>query len=509
MINKLFNKSTIIYAGILLLLSVLISLSNYIRIPIDNLKDGLAYLVHAIVLISGVFGFLYFLSVNRIIFSIFLGPALFLFMISAYLLYFQNVILTSAILDVSLNTEWKVSREYLNSRLVMGLLLLIVPVILIYVYRIRNKRIFKQKKYFHFAFAILLMMPVYLVNTLRINTYFYRAPLTIYSSVDEYVKIKNVRLEKKSEIGLDAETEACDSLKVILIIGESVRNDHLTINGYSKNTTPGLIQDGVIPLPKMRSLYSYTAASLPQLLTRSDSLKDEREYTERSFISVFNRCNYNTYWIANQTPDYTYYDLAKEANYYTNVSVENSAYSDKLWTDQNILDELQRIRFHDDEKELIVLHTIGSHWYYQYRYPAEFSKFKPTLKSRSIYHNTPEEIINSYDNTILFMDYFVSKVIESYEDKTAIVIFLSDHGELLGEDGNWLHAIDHDQLYNSACFIWMSEKYKTSYNYKYEALLHNSNTNWTTSFLFHSILSAGEIQTDIMYEDLNVFSIPK
>nr|WP_319401902.1 sulfatase-like hydrolase/transferase [uncultured Carboxylicivirga sp.] len=470
------------------------------------MKDGVAFLAHAFILILGVFGFMYFLSINRIVFSLFLGPVLLLFLISAYLLYFQNVLLTSAILDVSLNTEWKVSREYLNTYMIVGLLILMVPVVFIYIYRWKNKKIFNQKKFIHFAFAILLMIPVYLINNIRINTYFYRVPLNIYSSIDEYVKIKNVRLEKKSEIGLDVETEACDSLKVILIIGESVRNDHLTINGYSKNTTPCLIQDNVIPLPRMRSLYSYTAASLPQLLTRADSINDKREYTERSFISVFKRCNYNTYWIANQTPDYTYYDLAKEANYYTNVSVENSAYSDKLWTDQNILDELQRISFHDDQKELIVLHSIGSHWYYQYRYPANFSKFKPTLKSRSIYHNTPEEIINSYDNTILFMDYFVSKVIKSYEDKTAIVIFLSDHGELLGEDGNWLHAIDHDQLYNSACFIWMSEKYKTSYKHKYEALLHNSNTNWTTAFLFHSILSAGDIKTEVINKDLDVFS---
>lgn len=505
MIKLLFNKSTTLYIGILVVFSILICSSNYFRIPIDNVQDGIAYLIHGLILIAGVLGILYALSLNRLIFSIFFGPVLFLFLLSAYLLYYQNIILTSAIIDVTLNTEWNVTREYVNNGLILGIVILIIPVVFVYVLRLRNRQILSRKKYIHLVFSVLLMVPVYTVNAIRNNTYLFRAPLTIYSSVDEYLKIREVALAKKSEVAFDAQSGQADSLKVILIIGESLRNDHLGINGYSKNTTPELLKLDIIPLQHMRSLYSYTAASLPQLLTRADSLNDQRRFNEKSFISIFNRCNFKTTWIANQTPDYTYYDLAKEAEFYKNVSIENTSYSDKHWTDQNILNEIKNISADSGDKELIVLHSIGSHWYYEYRYPKQFSNYEPTLKSRSIYHNTEQEIINSYDNTVLFMDYFVSNVIKRFDDKNAILLFVSDHGELLGEDGNWLHAIDHDQLYNSAGFIWMSDKYKMRNKDKYESLLSNTNKNWTTSFLFHSILCAGNIQTNSVLDSQNIF----
>ncbi|TIH01871.1 hypothetical protein D0S45_21020, partial [Marinifilum sp. JC120] len=120
---------------------------------------------------------------------------------------------------------------------------------------------------------------------------------------------------------------------------------------------------------------------------------------------MFKQCGFDTYWFANQTPDYTYDGIAKSVDHYIPTSVMSSVYSDKLWTDENILEVFDSKISKSTKQKLIVLHTIGSHWYYNYRYDDRFKKFIPVSNSRSIHHNTSEELINSYDNSILYMDY--------------------------------------------------------------------------------------------------------
>lgn len=333
-----------------------------------------------------------------------------------------------------------------------------------------------------------------------------RVPFVVAGSISEYIEIRESNSMVRQDVGSDAISSCDDTLSVVLVIGEALRNDHLGINGYHRNTTPNLQKLNVIPVTNMRSLYSYTAASVPQLLTRADSLDDARRFEEKSFISIFNMCGFSTEWIANQTPEYTYNVLAKEAQCFVNVSIRNTAYSDKLWTDQNIIDQLKVSDAFKKPKNLVVLHSIGSHWYYNYRFPQEYEIYKPIAKSRSVNHNSPDHLINSYDNTVVFMDYFVSNVIAKIENKNAILIFLSDHGELLGEDGNWLHATDNEVLYDAGCFVWMSEKYKARNPDKYKDLLLNVKNKWDTSFLFHSILSAANISSSVIDEDLNIFN---
>ena len=91
------------------------------------------------------------------------------------------------------------------------------------------------------------------------------------------------------------------------------------------------------------------------------------------------------------------------------------------------------------------------------------------------------------------------------ENKTALLIYISDHGELLGEDGKWLHAIDHAALKHPAGLIWLSDDYIAKYPAKQQALLHSQNQNWRTDFLFHSILSGANLPSKAISNDLNIF----
>ncbi|MDB4335075.1 sulfatase-like hydrolase/transferase [bacterium] len=507
--KKIFTRENIIFLAILFLISFLIGLSNYLRLPINNIQDALAFIIHGIILIGSVFGILYILSINRYIFILTFGPVLFLASIASWSLYVPNIPISAAIIDVMINTEWNVTREYLTPNMIIYFLFFISIIALIYYIRLRTKKIFQKASLLHYLIATLIIAPGWYVNHKRSNTISRRVPFSMITAFEGYLQIKDARSQERTAIGIDAHTNKDDSLIVILVLGESVRNDHLGLNGYHRNTTPKLNEIGIIPLPKTKSLYTYTGVSVPQILTRADSLHPERAYSEKSIIDIFNRCNFDTYWFANQNPEPSYYSFAKSCKHLIQTSLNSDEYSDKQWTDQNILSVFSQSIQPTDKQKLLVLHTIGSHWYYNYRYPDTFRKHLPITQSRSIGHNSPQEIINSYDNTILFMDYFISEIVNHMKHNNCILFYLSDHGELLGEDDQWLHAMEHQVLHDAASFIWMSDKYKQLNPEKEKALILNKESEITTSFLFHSILDAASIQTQVKDSLQNVFYYSK
>ena len=133
---------------------------------------------------------------------------------------------------------------------------------------------------------------------------------------------------------------------------------------------------------------------------------------------------------------------------------------------------------------------IGSHWFYNSRYPESFKKFKPTATSKYLKSSSKEEIINSYDNTILYLDWFLHQLIERVkkQNQTSLIIYLSDHGEILGEDNKWLHAQNHISSQNPAMLVWYSENFAKKFPKNIINLKKNQFKSLSTDFLFHSIL---------------------
>ena len=133
---------------------------------------------------------------------------------------------------------------------------------------------------------------------------------------------------------------------------------------------------------------------------------------------------------------------------------------------------------------MYILHTIGSHWYYNNHVPDKAVYFQPTTTNKVVTGNSIEQLVNSYDNTIRYMDYFLDSVISTFENEKAIVIYQSDHGEALGEDGVFLHANDAPFAKNPACVIWYSDSYAKAYPEKIKALVANKDKRYRTDYLF-------------------------
>lgn len=182
-------------------------------------------------------------------------------------------------------------------------------------------------------------------------------------------------------------------------------------------------------------------------------------------------------------------------------------YNFDKWLDVELVPDIHALlNSHADRKKLMVIHSIGSHWWYRSHYPDSLALFKPETDSRVISELSREQIINSYDNTILATDDFLGKVIDCLRDRNAVLIYISDHGEALGEDGNYLHANDFPELHNPACLVWCSERYARLYPHRVYALERNRAMDWSTDAIFHSVADAAGMESDAVVSNQSFFS---
>ncbi|MBR5147523.1 MAG: phosphoethanolamine transferase, partial [Bacteroidales bacterium] len=292
----------------------------------------------------------------------------------------------------------------------------------------------------------------------------------------------------------------------VFVIGESLRSDHLQINGYERETTPYLVkEDNIVMLTDIYTEACFTHTSVPHIMTQADSLNPQKAYNEQSFVTIFNNAGFRTTWIANQESVSTYAYFMNECDTLIYVNGSKSVYTFDKWLDEDILPYLEDELQDSNPTQLHIVHSIGSHWWYNSHYTDEFERYKPVVMSRVVSSNTQEEMINSYDNTILYTDYFIKNTIDLIRDKKAILVYLSDHGESLGEDGYFLHGTDRPELHYPAAFVWYSDKYAQSFPDHIDNLKKNSGKRYRSDYLFHSIIDAADITTEYKNPQLSIF----
>lgn len=486
-------------------------LPDFIDNPISGFKGFLITTFHWGLICFATFFLICLIAVNKYIFS-FLFPLLSLTgAVLGFYRYAFKATLTPMIVDAALNNDYGTTMDLISVELVIFVITsLIISVLFV---RFRFKKIELTKPYWHLLIALTGLFLLFSFNTRVKASIIQRFPYNIFYSLSEYSKLRSAlsqeRIDFDPYFSCD-NIDNSDSLTIVLVIGESARADHFSLNGYHRKTNFRLEKrNNLISLPNMYSEYTYTNRSIPHMLTRADSVNENLAFTESSFISLFNKCGYRTEWISNQDPADSYIYFMNECDTIIYAHPEKSVYNYNEWIDEDLLPFVGNTMLKKFPKNLFILHTIGSHWYYNNHFTKEFETYKPITRSRIISQNSPEEIINSYDNTIVYTDYFLDKIIEKLEKKNALMIYISDHGEVLGEDGMWLHAGDHTVSKNTACLIWFSDEYATRNPEKTEALNQHKNKKWRTDFLFHSILSAAEIPTAVIKKDMDVFSLKK
>ena len=183
--------------------------------------------------------------------------------------------------------------------------------------------------------------------------------------------------------------------------------------------------------------------------------------------------------------------------------------------DEILLQGLQEkiSRFTNDG--VIVLHQKGSHGpaYYQ-RYPEAFKKFIPECATNQVQDCPREQIINAYDNSILYTDYFLSQVIHFLQKNSSqyntVLLYMSDHGESLGENGIYLHGLPYkiapDTQIHIPFIMWLSPEFASNFNIDTACLKQHSNEAYSHDNLFHSVLGMLDIQTGEYDAELDIFN---
>ena len=335
-----------------------------------------------------------------------------------------------------------------------------------------------------------------------------RMPYTVYHSLKTYMDMRRELSVVRTTYDDTPAVRHDNAPDVFVVIGESLRADHLPMNGYGRNTLPLMSRDTIlVSYPNIVSDSYYTHACVPMIMTDNDSLRRDNAFTEQSFIPLFRKAGYETVWFANQDLSESFAVFAHEADTLVYCNNVMSVYNFSNYLDTDILplyDSWHGGR-RGDKPELAVFHTIGSHWWYKSHYPDAEGNFKPELDSHDVGSATHEQIINSYDNTILATDRFLAALVDRLRDRNAIMIYVSDHGENLGEHGEYLHVNGYEETRRPACMIWFSEEYARNFPDKADAIRRNRFVDGNTDRIFHTVIDAASLQTDAYTPSRSLF----
>ncbi len=323
----------------------------------------------------------------------------------------------------------------------------------------------------------------------------------------EEVKASHEKL-KDFSFGLQPK-ENNDEETYVLVIGETARWKNFGINGYHRNTTTNL--------SKVQNLVSYshfvtqanlTSNSIPLILTRADASNKEIANNEKSISEAFSEAGFYTSWISDQIITPFQERIIETCNH--------SAILSKDITLSNILDEdllvsLDTLLDQKSPKKFIIIHTLGSHFRYFLRYPMTFQIYQPEFDNSmdflSITAENKNLLVNSYDNSIAYTDYFLSSVIKTLDKKCNVwsMIYLSDHGENIFDDERniVLHGslVVTDYEVHIPFFVSYSDAYQEKYPNKVQNILNNKDKNTSSDVVFHSLLDMADIPSNNVFAD--------
>lgn len=326
--------------------------------------------------------------------------------------------------------------------------------------------------------------------------------------------------ERSSSFKFGARQERAADLPqvVVMVIGESSRYDRWSLNGYKRETNPLLKQEAnLVSLADMVTAVSATRLSVPVILSRKPATQSlEAGFSEKSFISAYKEAGFKTWWLSNQM-SFGQFDtpvsvFAKEADV---VQFMNpGGYTDQSSLDAVMLDPLRLAMNDAAPRKLIVLHSLGNHWNYSHRHPREFDKWRPSLfgvKNPAFTDRAQKAAMNnSYDNSILYTDWFISSVIRSLKEHAALtsMMYVADHGQAL-YDGTCdlaFHGHNTQHEFHVPALVWYSDQYKEVFPGKVERLMRNRKARLATENIFHSLLDMSDIRYQTEQLERSLFS---
>jgi lipid A ethanolaminephosphotransferase len=434
--------------------------------------------------------------------------------IAVYFVVTYHVVLDETMMGNVLNTDFAESSEFLHPTLIFYVLALgILPCWLLARVRIR------QSPRSHLAalvltcllgtvFWFLLASRTWLwfdANSKRVGGMI--MPLSYVINTGRYLVPRLMASDVQVPLQL-ATFSSTGKTVVVLVIGEAARAKNFQLYGYNRPTNPLLSGASVVALKNATACATYTTTAVRCILSNIDagSILTKRyeplpSYLQRNGVDVIWRTrNWGEPPMKVQT-----YQRASDLS--ASCVGAHCAYDEVLLTGLE-----QRIKASSSQRVFVVLHQTGSHGpAYHTKYPSEFEYFKPVCTSVELSKCNDDELVNAYDNTILYEDYFLFRaigVLQQLQDTAALLIYVSDHGESLGEYGMYLHglpnAIAPDVQKDIPFVIWMSEEYIHRKAVQIGRL--ESQRSHSQRDIFHTVMGAFSMHSNAYEGEYDIFS---
>ena len=301
----------------------------------------------------------------------------------------------------------------------------------------------------------------------------------------------------------------------VLVVGETARAQSFSLNGYARDTNPRLraIED-IVAFTDVASCGTATAQSLPCMFSGVGQANSRTTIAneQEGLLDILKRASLSVWWRDNQSgckgicarvP--TESVMTPEPKKFYELAI---SYDDKLLV--GLQDWIDRLDGHG----IVVLHMMGSHGpaYYK-RYPPAFEQFVPACWEAQFSRCSRDEIVNAYDNTIVYTDYVLSVLIKMLADNDrrgtpSSMIYLSDHGEFLGENGFYLHGMPYAlapiEQRRVPWLWWLSPMYQAISGVTTECLRRGATDARSHDNFFHSVLGLLDVKTSVYNRELDV-----
>ncbi len=331
----------------------------------------------------------------------------------------------------------------------------------------------------------------------------------------EFSKGTKVAFQRIGEDGVQQKAGSRRTIG-IMVVGETARADHLSLNGYGRKTNPLLESENVLNFSEVTSAGTSTAYSVPAMFSflSPKEYSPEKAGAQSNVLDVLKGAGVHVVWIENNSSSKGVANRIDTIDLRKNPDPAAPLYSDGGYFDEALVTYLDECIDPAQGDVLIVMHTMGSHGpTYHKRYPASFAQFTPDCQGNSPQECEEDLVINAYDNTILYTDFVLDGLIEYLKgragDSDTFLLYASDHGESLGEEGLYLHGLPPFLAPEAQTHVpmvaWLSEGYSASHGLKSASVKATIDTPLSHANLPHTLLGLLEVKTGLYRKDLDLF----
>ncbi len=344
---------------------------------------------------------------------------------------------------------------------------------------------------------------------------------SVYALLDLTVIPSNKASGPLKPLGRDARIERTHSPSplLVLVLGETARSDHFSLNGYERPTNPLLAKENVVSYKNVMSCGTSTAESVPCMfshLGREAYLA--RKENHENVLDVLQHAGYGVVWIDNQSGCKGQCDRIPNTN---TSSLNIAAYCEQgECRDTVMLSEIesQLAKLPAERRArgtVVVLHQMGSHGpAYFKRTPAAFKPFQPECTDSSLSRCDRAQVVNAYDNTIVFTDYFLSRLIAwlktQEKNSTPAMLYISDHGESLGENNLYLHGLPYrvapKEQKHVPLISWLSPGFERYRGVTVACLQKERERALSHDHLSHTVLGLMSVRTEVYQAERDAFA---